>query len=122
MNADAGRRLVEQPLDVVELALERFHRRQARAQLDVRARPRCHHSLGLMPLPMNRNASRFGVAAAATGSAPHTDTDSSHGSAITTPVPRRKRRREISCELRWYGLGITLIVSSSVSWALRVWS
>src|SRR4051812_26482263 len=73
-----------------------------------------HHSFGLTPLPMNRNASRRGTAAV--GSAPHTVSDSSHGSAITTPVPRRKRRRDHSRAFRCRGLVITLIWDTSGNW------
>ena len=44
------------------------------------------------PLPEKRTASRTGASAA--GSSPQTGSDSSHGSAIETPSPRRKDRRE----------------------------
>src|SRR4051812_11751190 len=49
---------------------------------------------------MNRTASRFGgsdAAPAAATSAPKTGIDSSHGSAIATPAPRRSVRRD-----SWY--------------------
>src|SRR6185503_705741 len=81
--------------------------------------PLAHHSVGLTPFPMNRIASRLG--AAAVGSAPQTGSDSSQGSAITTPVPRRKRRRDISRELRCSGLVVIFMVQILESWALRVW-
>src|SRR5690349_20767827 len=57
---------------------------------------------GLMPLPMNTTAKRFGnapapgiaaAAPAAAGASPNTDMDSSHGRAMVTPTPRRKVRR-----------------------------
>src|SRR4051794_19312949 len=60
--------------------------------------------LELMPLAMNSTASRFGGTFACAGgasanaadvSAPNTDIDSSHGSAITTPAPYNIFRREI---------------------------
>src|SRR3954467_8601350 len=52
---------------------------------------------GLMPQPMNSAANRLGHAngtPAATGVAPQTGTDSSHGSAMVTPTPRRNVRRD----------------------------
>ena len=64
---------------------------------------------GLTPLPMNSTAKRFGTrrtTVRAAASAPQTGIDSSHGSAIATPAPRRKVRRRdsraalIRCELR----------------------
>src|SRR5579863_9792718 len=53
--------------------------------------------LGLIPLPMNRAAKRRGRRpdTAAAGSSPQTGSDSSHGSAIATPAPRRSVRRLI---------------------------
>src|SRR6185437_11436214 len=52
---------------------------------------------GLMPLPMNSAAKRwgyFGVAASDSAvSPPQTGIDSSHGSAIATPTPRSTVRR-----------------------------
>ena len=71
--------------------------------------PFAHHCVGLTPLPMNRNASRLGAVAAAIGSAPHTGIDSSHGSAMTTPVPRRNMRRDSSREFRRSGLVVRVI-------------
>jgi hypothetical protein len=85
--------VVEETFDVVELALSGSIGARLRPSSMSAPDPLAHHSVGLTPLPMNRNASRLGEAAAAVGWAPQTDTDSSHGSAITTPVPRRKRRR-----------------------------
>ena len=48
---------------------------------------------GLMPLPMNSAAKRFGVGR---GGIPFGESgnDSSHGRAIVTPRPRRRVRRE----------------------------
>src|SRR5262245_29006631 len=70
-----------------------------------------------MPQPMNRAANRFGSATGtplATVSAPQTGTDSSHGSAIVTPTPRRKVRREF-CKVfidssRWAGRVSVLVI------------
>ena len=64
--------------------------------------PLAHQWSALIPQPMNTAAKRFGkasrggraVAGGATCSAPQTGTDSSHGSAIATPAPRRKVRRD----------------------------
>src|SRR5688572_10957341 len=74
--------------------------------------PLAHQWLPLMPLPMKRTAKRLGRPAAVTAPvaaaalvvvdvvvvaavAPHTGIDSSHGSAMVTPTPWRKVRREI---------------------------
>ncbi len=66
--------------------------------------PRAHQWLPLMPLPMNSTANRFGnVPAAVATMLPGTAVcagfahaiDSSHGSAIVTPRPRRTVRLEI---------------------------
>ena len=63
--------------------------------------PFAHQWLPLMPLPMNSAAKRFGKAAdgsksgAAGVRAPHTRIDSSQGSAIATPAPRNRVRRDI---------------------------
>jgi hypothetical protein len=49
----------------------------------------------LMPHPMNMTPKRWGKGAAAVAAvAPKTRTDSSHGSAMTTPAPRNTARRE----------------------------
>src|SRR5581483_8611569 len=58
-----------------------------------------------MPLPMKSTPKRFGIVAAPaaasatapadSGVAPQTGMDSSHGSAIVTPTPRKKVRRDI---------------------------
>src|SRR5688572_26355618 len=62
---------------------------------------------GVTPLPMKSTASRLGgatgVLVLAIGSAPQTGKDSSHGSAITTPAPRRKRRRVNCSDLGFMG-------------------
>src|SRR5688572_11250370 len=59
--------------------------------------PRAHQWLPLMPLPMNITAKRFGntVAAAADCDGAAHASDSSHGSAIVTPTPRRTVRLEM---------------------------
>src|SRR5262245_4176360 len=49
--------------------------------------------LGLMPLPMNSAANRFGGSAFSAPRAPSGNA-SSHGSATVTPTPRRTVRRE----------------------------
>src|SRR5438552_3358486 len=59
--------------------------------------PLAHQCCELIPLPMNNAAKRFGNgldAASRAGPAPQTGIDSSHGSAIATPTPRRNVRRE----------------------------
>src|SRR5579871_1672644 len=59
--------------------------------------PFAHQLLGLMPVPINWTTKRLGGALGACGAsaaAPQTGTDSSHGSAMTTPAPRRNIRRE----------------------------
>src|SRR5260370_27236145 len=53
--------------------------------------PLAHQFLGLIPLPMNRAAKRFGGAEA--GSAPQTESDSNHGRAMVTPTPLSNLRR-----------------------------
>ena len=58
--------------------------------------PRAHHSLW-KPLPENSTARRTGASLAprtALASSPQTRNDSIHGSAMLTPTPRRKVRRE----------------------------
>src|SRR5262245_47015233 len=73
-----------------------------------RPSPRAHHSPLWKPLPANRTANRTGGSgtpgADATGLAPHTGTDSSHGRAIVTPTPRRNARREMGWGLRFMAL------------------
>src|SRR3954471_5476296 len=54
--------------------------------------PLDHQWFPLMPLPMKTTPKRLGGGAAV---APQTETDSSHGSAIVTPAPRRKTRRDV---------------------------
>src|SRR4051812_44253107 len=64
--------------------------------------PLAHQCVALTPQAMNRAAKRFGNGdlfsaageLAGTTSAPQTGIDSSHGSAIATPAPRRRVRRE----------------------------
>src|SRR5664279_2175082 len=51
--------------------------------------PLAHQRPGLMPVPMKSTAKRFGGLGTAAA-----DSDSSHGKAIVTPVPRRNVRRE----------------------------
>src|SRR5271163_418145 len=61
--------------------------------------PLAHQLVGLTPHPMKSAANRLGQAAGkspAIAVAPHTGTDSSHGSAIVTPAPRRNVRRDAS--------------------------
>src|SRR6266702_1771291 len=63
--------------------------------------PFAHQFLGLMPLPMNRAARRWGGVEAGVPEAalvPQTGIDSSQGRAMLTPTPVRKVRREIVCE------------------------
>ena len=70
--------------------------------------PWAHHCFGLTPLPMNITANRFGNAEAAPSAgvaAPQTGIDSSHGSAIVTPTPRRNVRLD--------ALMVSLCLSSS---------
>src|SRR3954452_16382398 len=55
--------------------------------------PLAHQRPGLMPVPMNNTAKRWGCAAGVAAEAelmPKPDSDSSHGKAMVTPVPRRK--------------------------------
>src|SRR5262245_55438328 len=64
--------------------------------------PFAHQRLGLIPFPIKRAAKRLGKASGAppaTGPSPHTGIDSSHGSAMATPTPRRTVRREMRGEL-----------------------
>src|SRR6266404_1338078 len=60
--------------------------------------PLAHHSLLWNPLPANSTASRTGASLAGLrpvgGESPQTVSDSIHGSAMVTPTPRRKVRRE----------------------------
>jgi hypothetical protein len=59
--------------------------------------PFAHHSFEWKPLPENVTHNRSGASLAGRfffGSSPHTLTDSIHGSAMVTPVPRRKARRQ----------------------------
>src|SRR5689334_19469953 len=56
--------------------------------------PSAPQSSSLTPLPINRTPKRFGNCAGAVVSA-NAGRDSSHGSAIATPAPRRIVRREI---------------------------
>src|SRR5581483_3277281 len=59
--------------------------------------PLAHQWSGLMPHAMNSVANRLGHGAGtspAIVAEPQTGTDSSHGRAIATPVPRRNARRE----------------------------
>src|SRR4051812_40499530 len=76
--------------------------------------PDADHSLGLMPQPMNITAKRRGNVASAppvrTGagdSAPHAGSDSSQGSAIVTPTPRRNMRRLRTSGLERIGCGVS---------------
>src|SRR5579871_2857007 len=64
--------------------------------------PRAHQWSELMPQAMNRAAKRFGQGTGTPPNvvaAPQTGIDSSHGSAMVTPTPRRKVRRERASEL-----------------------
>src|SRR4051812_33300176 len=66
--------------------------------------PLAHHSLLWKPLPEKRTARRTGASLAersapARGSSPQTRTDSIHGRAMVTPMPRRKARRSNWCDL-----------------------
>ena len=59
--------------------------------------PLAHQWLPFTPLPQKSAAKRFGIAVGtspAIVSAPQTGSDSIHGSAMVTPTPRRKVRRE----------------------------
>ena len=62
--------------------------------------PFAHHSLLWNPLPEKRQANRTGGSEAVFFgfSSPQTGADSSQGSAIVTPAPRRNARREIGWE------------------------
>src|SRR5262245_26400277 len=56
--------------------------------------PLAHQCLGLMPLPMNRAAKRWGGEEVADDDLlPQTGSDSSQGRAMVTPTPVRKVRR-----------------------------
>src|SRR5271166_6444407 len=60
--------------------------------------PLADQFLGLMPLPMNKTANRWGGAEPAARDArslPHIGMDSSQGRAIVTPRPRSRVRRSI---------------------------
>src|SRR5437773_8708327 len=60
--------------------------------------PFAHQCFELTPLPINNAAKRLGNGPGVsfvTGAAPQTGIDSSQGSAMATPVPRRNVRREI---------------------------
>src|ERR1700677_3369006 len=61
--------------------------------------PLAHQFFGLMPLPRNKAAKRFGGvdATSAAVSPPQTGRDSNHGRPIVTPTPWSKVRRLISC-------------------------
>src|SRR4051794_29507389 len=55
--------------------------------------PFAHQRPGLMPVPMNSTAKRWGCAAVVAAEAaamPKPDSDSSHGKPMVTPAPRRK--------------------------------
>src|SRR5258708_38472304 len=61
--------------------------------------PLAHQFLGLMPLPMNRAAKRWGYTVAAPAGSPlKPDIDSSHGRAMVTPRPFSRVRRLIPLE------------------------
>src|SRR5262249_25935529 len=60
--------------------------------------PLAHQWFGLMPLPMNRAAKRWGKAGGPrveAGSSPHTGRDPSQGRAMATPTPRSIVRRSM---------------------------
>src|SRR5436190_7895744 len=65
--------------------------------------PLAHHSFEWKPFPAKSTASRTGASLAGLtpigGVSPQTVSDSIHGSAIVTPSPRRKVRRENWCVL-----------------------
>src|SRR5215475_293122 len=57
--------------------------------------PLAHQCLGLMPLPMNRAAKRWGGEGVEEDDLlPQTGSDSSQGRAMVTPTPVRKVRRQ----------------------------
>src|SRR5262245_59596123 len=59
--------------------------------------PLAHQRPGLMPVPMNSTAKRWGCPAVVAAEAellPKPDSDSSHGKAMVTPAPRRKVLRD----------------------------
>ena len=88
---------VEQPADEEHPLAEVGQRGEHLAELHVAAAPRAHHSWLWKPLPENRTARRTGASLAprtALASSPQTRSDSIHGSAMLTPTPRRKVRRE----------------------------
>src|SRR5215208_690072 len=61
----------------------------------------------LTPLPMNRTANRFGKGEL-DGVAANADSESSHGSAMVTPAPRRTVRRDNFISLPLSGCGAFL--------------
>src|SRR4051812_4052478 len=75
----------------------------------VEPEPFAHQCSGLMPVPMNRTPKRFGArgkpVSAARAVAPKPESDSSHGSAIVTPTPRKKVRREMA-RAREFAFGV----------------
>src|SRR5947209_3654241 len=76
--------------------------------------PLADHFSGFTPQPMNCTTNRFGTADgpfASEVSAPQTGTDSSQGSAMATPAPFRKMRRE-----RFLSR-FAIIVNPSRSWS-----
>src|SRR6476661_1759409 len=94
--------------------------------------PFAHHRPGLMPVPMNSTAKRWGggalVAAEADELRPKPDSDSSHGRPIVTPAPRSMVLRDNArspCRCASFCVLIidhlVLAVSSSRPRLLRNW-
>src|SRR5206468_2131524 len=84
--------LLNRPLTTLILARSGASGSRQRPSSIEAPEPFAHQLGGLMPQPMKRAANRFGQGigtSPATVGAPQTGTDSSHGSAIVTPTPRR---------------------------------
>src|SRR6266852_2189432 len=80
--------------------------------------------LGLMPLPMNRAAKRWGGMDAGAPDAalvPQTGIDSSHGRAMVTPTPVRKVRRVMLCD-RGFIMTLTKLMSAGEDRAAKTYS
>ena len=108
VDADAGRRLVEQAVDDVHLGLERRQRLEALAQLHLGAGALGPPVVAVDAVAHEQHGEPLGERRAATprtavARRPSAGSDSSQGRAIVTPTPRRNVRRETSPAARGCG-------------------
>ena len=110
MDADVGRRLVEQTADDVQTLPERHQRLERGAQFHRRARSLGPPVVRVDAVGHEDDGETLGEVFAPAGAAcaPHTGIDSSHGRSMATPAPRRNVRRDATAAF----IAMVMLVSS----------